>query len=219
MSEWAFMFPSPERATRLGVIQMAFPFAGGLVLMLALLLDIEPLAPIAILLEIVGVVIFLFRMWPSFRRVSLVSATPGRWALASAVGSVFVIGLAQYFVIRYEGDFDLVPPQQLLALDHAQFIASMTSAVFAMLVAATAGRTDRRLQDLTFALVLGGVTIFVIGLLADTTAIKQVGAPVMGIGLLIGLAMFAAALVRGSVGTRHSTTTRSVEPRPNTSGA
>jgi hypothetical protein len=168
------------------------------------------LLPVAILLEIVGVVIFLFRMWPSFLGVSFTAATPGRWAVVSAVGSVFVIGLAQYLVVEYEGDFDLVPAGQLLALDHAQFIASMTSAVFAMLVAATAGRTDRRLQDLTFLLVSGGVAVFVIGLLADATALKRIGAPVMGVGLLIGLAAFAAALVAD--GRRHSSARLEAQP-------
>ncbi|MCA9797411.1 MAG: hypothetical protein KC910_36620, partial [Candidatus Eremiobacteraeota bacterium] len=48
MAEWAFTFPTPPRATRAGIIQMVFPFLGGVVLMLALLLEIDPLAPVAI---------------------------------------------------------------------------------------------------------------------------------------------------------------------------
>lgn len=194
MSEWAFTFPEPPLATRLGAVQMVFPFVGGILLMLSLLLDVEPLAPIAILLEIVGVVIFLVRMWPHLRGVRLFEPTAGRWALLSAVGSVFVIGLAQYFVIEYEADFDLVPLNELLALDHSQFIASMSSAVIAMLVAATAGRVDRRVEQATFALVSIGVIVFVAGLLADVTALKRIGAPTMGIGLIIGLVGFALAL-------------------------
>ncbi len=196
MSEWAFTFPSPPPATRLGVIQMVFPFLGGLVLALSLLLDVDPLAPVAILLEIVGVVIFVVRMWGNFRSVRITEASPGRWALLSAIGSVFVIGLAQFFVIKYEGDFDLVPEHELLALDHSQFIASMTSAVFALLAAATAGRIAARLQHAVFALVSIGVTVFVIGLLSDTTALKRIGAPTMGIGLLLGLATFAIAVAQ-----------------------
>ena len=196
MSEWAFTFPNPPRATRLGVIQMVFPFAGGIVLALAILLDVDPLAPPAILLEIVGVVIFVVRMWRHFMSVRITEASPGRWALFSAIGSVWVIGLAQYFVIKYEGDFDLVPEHQLLALDHSQFIASMTSAVFAMLVAAVGARIAPRLQHLVFGMVTLGLTVFVIGLLADTTALKRVGAPTMGTGLLIGLASFGWALLQ-----------------------
>jgi hypothetical protein len=196
MSEWAFTFPSPPAATRLGVIQMVFPFAGGILLALSLLLDVDPLAPVAILLEIVGVVIFIVRMWGHFTSVRITEASPGRWALLSAIGSIWVIGLAQYFVIKFEGDFDLVPAHQILALDHSQFIASMTSAVFALLVAATAGRVAAGVQHLVFALVSIGITVFVIGLLGDTTLLKRIGAPTMGTGLLIGLVAFAMALLQ-----------------------
>jgi hypothetical protein len=196
MSEWAFNFPTPARATRLGVVQMVFPFLGGIVLALSLLLDVDPLAPVAILLEIVGVVIFIVRMWGNFTSVRLGEASAGRWALLSAIGSIVVIGLAQYYVIDYEGDFDLVPEHKLLALDHSQFIASMTAAVFAMLVAAVGTRISAAVQHLVFAMVGGGVAVFVIGLLLDTTALKRIGAPVMGVGLLIGLATFAMALLQ-----------------------
>ncbi len=201
MSEWAFTFPTPPKATRAGMLQMVFPFLGGVVLMAGLLLDNTVLPPIAILLEIVGVVIFLVRMFPRLRTVNVLEVNAGRWALASAVGSVFVIGLAQYFVIDTEGDFDLVPTHQILALDHSQFIASMTTAIFAMLFAATASqKLDSRLQHLVFALVVIGVSGFVVGLLADATIMKRIFAPTMGTGLLIGLAMFGYGLYRAGSG-------------------
>ena len=60
MSEWAFFFPKPPKATRLGIIQMMFPFAGGLILMTSILWDITPLAPLAILLQIIGFGIMYF---------------------------------------------------------------------------------------------------------------------------------------------------------------
>src|SRR5690606_9245251 len=129
MAEWAFFFPNPPKATRLGAIQMIFPFLGGIILMLSLLLDVSALAPIAILLQIIGFVIFLKRLWPNIRAVDFMAASPGRHAVMAAIGLAFVIGLAQYFVIKYEGDFDLVPTHQLLALDHAQFIGLMTNAI------------------------------------------------------------------------------------------
>src|SRR5687768_5566154 len=83
MSEWAFFFPNPPKASRLGIIQMVFPFLGGIFLMLSLMLDITPLAPLAILLQIIGLGIFVKRMWPEFRKVDLLAATPGRHAIAA----------------------------------------------------------------------------------------------------------------------------------------
>lgn len=195
MAEWAFFFPKPPKATRLGVIQMAFPFVGGIVLMLSLLLEVTALAPIAILLQIAGFAIFLKRLWPSFRSVRLSGASPGRHAVMTAVGLAFVIGLAQYFVIKYEGDFDLVPDHQLLALDHGQFIGMMTNALFAMLMAATVGPRGNRVDQVVFILVNVGIAGFVVGLLGDVTALKRIFTPLMGTGLIIGLAVYAARLL------------------------
>ncbi len=194
MVEWAFFFPKPPKATRLGAIQMVFPFLGGILLMFSLLLDIVPLAPIAVLLQIVGVLIFVKRMWPNFRAVNLMEASPGRHAIMATIGVAFVIGLAQYFIIKYEGDFDLVPLHQLLALDHAQFIGLMTNAIFAMLMAATIGQKGNRLDQVVFILVNVGIIGFVIGLLADADPFKHAFTPIMGVGLLLGLALYALRL-------------------------
>jgi hypothetical protein len=176
---------------------MVFPFLGGIVLMLSLLLDVTALAPIAILLEIVGLVIFLVRMWPSIRAVDWMEASAGRHGVLAAASIIFVIGLAQYFVIKYEGDFDLVPTNQLLALDHTQFIGAVTNAVFAMLLAATVRRGDR-LDHLIFVAINAGLVGFAAGLLFDVTALKRVFAPIMGAGLLAGLGLYAYRLAGSS---------------------
>jgi len=201
MSEWAFFFPRPPKATRLGIIQMGFPFLGGILLMISVMWEITPLAPLAIILQIIGMGIFIKRLWPNLRAVDFAVASPGRHAVMAVIGLVFVIGLAQYFVIKYEGDFDLVPVNQLLALDHAQFIGLMTNSIFAMLLAATvttAARPSRSLlqvDQLIFFLVNIGLIVFVAGLLFDVTALKRVATPVMGLGLLLGLAAYAIRLL------------------------
>jgi hypothetical protein len=195
LSEWAFFFPNPPKATRLGIVQMMFPFLGGILLMLSLVLDFTPLAPVAILLQIIGLGIFIKRMWPEFRKVDLMAATPGRHAIASVIGLIFVIGLAQYFVIKYEGDFDLVPDNQLLALDHSQFIGLMTNSIFAMLMAATIGQRGNRMDQLIFLAVNIGIIGFAAGLLFDVTALKRIATPIMGVGLLLALAVYALRLL------------------------
>ena len=195
MSEWAFSFPRPPKATRLGIIQMAFPFVGGILLMSSLLLEVTALAPPAILLQVIGFGIFLKRMWPKIRAVPLLEASPGRHAIMAAIGLAFVIGLAQYFVIRYDGDFDLVPDNQLLALDHSQFIGLMTNSIFAMLMAATIGQRGTRIDQVIFILVNVGIIGFAAGLLFDVTELKRIFAPIMGTGLLIGLAVYALRLL------------------------
>jgi hypothetical protein len=197
MAEWAFFFPRPPTATRLGVIQMVFPFLGGVLLMLSILLDIVPLAPMAILLEIVGLGIFFKRMWPQFRTLNWMEVSPARHAAFSVFAMVFVIGLAQYFIIKYEGDFDLVPLNQLLALDHAQFIGGTTNAIFAMFLAATMAKRKNSPHDQAVFFVVNLALIgFVVGLLADVTIAKRIFAPIMGVGLLMALGAYSARLWR-----------------------
>lgn len=195
MSEWAFFFPHPPKAERLGIIQMAFPFVGGVLLMLSILLDIVPLAPIAILLQIAGLGLFLKRMWPQFRSVDLMNPNPGRHAVMATVALVFVIGLAQYLVIKHKGDLDLAPMHHLLALDHSQFIGLMTNSIFAMLMAATIGRRGNRLDQVVFIAVNVGLVGFVAGLLFDVTLLKRIFTPIMGLGLYLGLAVYALRLL------------------------
>ena len=210
MSEWAFFFPNPPKATRLGIIQMIFPFLGGVVLMLSLVLDVTPLAPIAILLQIIGLGIFIKRMWPEFRKVDLKEASPGRHAIAAIIALVYVIGLAQYFIIKYEGDFNLVPVNQLLSLDHTQFIGLMTNSIFAMLLAATVGQRGRRVDQVIFLAVNIGIVGFAAGLLFDVTTMKRIFTPILGLGLLLAITTYALRLleiqVKGlSDGPRRST--------------
>ena len=211
MSEWAFFFPHPPKAKRLGIIQMAFPFVGGILLMLSLLLDVVPLAPIAILLQIIGFAIFVKRMWPQFRRVDLTAPSPGRHAIMAAVGLLFVIGLAQYLVIKHKGDLDLAPMHHLLALDHSQFIGLMTNSIFAMLMAATIGQRGNRLDQVIFAAVNIGIVGFAAGLLFDAQPLKHLFTPIMGLGLYLGLAVYALRLLEIQVA--------GVLDRPATQGA
>lgn len=197
MAEWAFTFPKPARVTRLGLWQMGLPFAGGMLLAISLLFDIVPLAPLAILAEVAGVVIFVKRMWPHIRAVDFTEIGAARYGVMAGVGIVFAIGLGQYFVIRYEGDFDLVPTHHLLALDHGTFIGAMTNALFALLLSATANPRLRwpSLDHVVFIGMNAGLVLFIIGLLADTDGFKHAGTPLMGLALLLGLALFAARLL------------------------
>lgn len=195
MSEWAFTFPNPPKATRLGIIQMVFPFVGGFLLMISLLAGIVPLAPLAILLQIAGFAIFIKRMWPEFKKVSLFEPTPGRYAVMAALALLFVIGLAQFLVAKYKGDLGDAPEHYLLSLDHSQFIGLMTNSIFAMLMSATVGKRGGRVDQVVFFAVNIGLIGFAAGLLFDVTVMKRIFTPIMGTGLLIGLAVYALRLL------------------------
>ena len=199
LAEWGLRGTALPRAGRLGTAQIGLPFLGGIVLMLGLLLDVDALPPVAALIELVGVVIFCVRLLPEVRRVAWRVRAPARFAAAAAVAIVVNIVFINYLVGANEGDFDLVPTHQILAVDHVMFVGVLTNGIFAMLVTATATDTRRTgVNDLVFAGVNIGLVGFVVGLLAEAAWLKQVSTPVLGAAIVLGLVEHTLRLHAGS---------------------
>ena len=106
---------------RRGYLQIGLPFVGGILVMTGLLADITPLVGMSLPFEVVGVGIFLRRMWPALRRVVWTSPDYRRTAALTSIYLVINIGLFVYLIVRYKGDLDLAPQREILALDHVMF--------------------------------------------------------------------------------------------------
>lgn len=195
LAEWCFGWPTLKAATRLGKWQIGLPFAGGLILMVGLLFDIMPLAPIAALVELAGVVVFVKRMWPNLRAVNWLKSSTTRFAAVSGIAIVANIIFINYLVARYEGDFDKVPVRHLLALDHTMFVGVLTNAIFGLLLGVTQkdGR-GRAVIDAAFYGMNVGLIGFVVSLLADVTWLERIATPLMGLSILAALAVFTLRL-------------------------
>jgi hypothetical protein len=199
LAEWGLRGSALPAAGRLGKAQIGLPFIGGVLLMVGLLADIDPLPPLAALIELVGVVIFVVRLAPDIRRVGWGARTPGRFGAAAAIAIVANIVFINYLAAANEGDFDLVADHQLLALDHMMFIGVLTNAIFAMLLASTvADRRSAQLDTLVFAGMNLGLLGFFVSLLAESTALERVATPVMGAAILAGLVEHTLGLRRAS---------------------
>ena len=86
----------------------------------------------------------------------------------------------------------------LVASDHSVYIGVITNSVFAILATLLAARRPRRRGQAIVQWGMNvGLLVFVIGLVPGTQVLKQIGAPTMGVCLLIGLALYG-----GLVGTR-----------------
>lgn len=195
LAEWGLRGADLEPAGRLGRAQIGLPFLGGVLLMIGLLVDVDPLPPLAALIELVGVGIFVRRLLPHVRGVDWARRAPGRFAAASGIAILANIVFINYLAGANKGDFDLVPTHQILALDHMMFIGVLTNAIFAMLVVATA-EDERwpRLDDAVFAGMNLGLVGFVVSLLAESTGLAQVATPLLGAAILLGLAEHLARL-------------------------
>lgn len=186
-----------QRATRAGWLQIGLPFIGGICVTAGLLADSPPLISLSLPFEIIGVGIFVKRLWPGLRRVDGNSATPGFVASPTALWLVLNTVMFIYLIVRFKGDFDNARAGLILALDHMMFIGVMTNSLFAQVRAATSDVKPAAVRVLFYAVNIG-LAGFVLGLLADTAILKQIFTPIMGLGILHGIALFTMALRRSS---------------------
>jgi len=124
------------------------------------------------------------------------ASTQARFASMSIVLLVFDLFFFVYLVVRYEGDFDLVPEQTILALDHTMFIGVITNGVLAVAHILTANRAHvlKALETPIFLGINIGLAIFVVGLLLEEATPKQIGTPIMGVSILLALALYTLRL-------------------------
>ncbi|MEY2475718.1 MAG: hypothetical protein QOG87_1033 [Actinomycetota bacterium] len=198
LAEWALGWPTLRAAGRAGRWQIALPFAGGVVLMIGLLFDIEPLPPMAALIELVGVVLFARRMWPLVRAVDWMASAPARFGAVSAIAVVVNILFLNYLIGANGGDVDKIATRQILAVDHLMFVGVLTNGIFGLLRGITSG--DDRWETADHVVFYGmnlGLLGFVVALLADNIGIEQVATPVLGASILLGLGLTVARFARG----------------------
>jgi hypothetical protein len=182
-------------AGRLGTAQIAFPFVGGILVALGILLDLIPLIALSLPFEIIGVVILLKRLWPELSR-TVSASTPHRHGAFSVLFLVINITFFVFLVVNYAGDFDLVPTRLILALDHMMFIGVITNGVLALAYLVTQARAGV-MSWADNVVLLGmnlGLVLFVLGLMADVTVLKQIGTPIMGFSILLAVAVYTLRL-------------------------
>ncbi|HUG32038.1 MAG TPA: hypothetical protein VMM14_04030 [Acidimicrobiia bacterium] len=170
-------------------------FVGGMAANLAFILDIEALIQVATLFEVLAIITFTVHMWGQIK--------PSEWSGAGGddfarMGSLFLlvgVGLLVYVVQLFiSGEIDpetgTGPVRVVLAFDHALFIGVMTNALFAMV----SRTTTRPSPSALIWLVNGGVVVFLVGLVADSDVLIQIGAPVMGLALIYGIYVFLTSM-------------------------
>lgn len=205
--EWRVL--GTTRLTRGGLVQVAAFFAAGAVLSLALLFlpadAVQPVGGLNLLLNLIAVVLFAVRVLPRALRTDWTSGA-ARHLAASALFVLVAMALFLYLIFRVisdptlAGDFGPLTGV-LVASDHASFIGVVTNLVVGSVLALTASRgASGWMGQVAFWGTNLGLVVFLAGLVSDASILKQIGAPVMGISLLVALAMLALRLRATDVG-------------------
>jgi hypothetical protein len=185
----------------LGLVQIVALFLGGLTISISLLAGASQAGGgIYLLTQLVSVVVFVIRIWPRSLRIDWAAANPIRHFAASSIWVVFALLLFMYIVFVFitsgassDPNNTTLPINVLIASDHSAYIGILTNITLGMLLTLLMRSSDRRgwIGQLIFWGVNGGLIVFVIGLIVNTAEIKRIGAPVMGVTLLIALAVLA----------------------------
>jgi len=146
----------------------------------------------------VAVVIFVIRVWPRALNRSWTDADPARHFSVASLWAVGALILFMYLVFSFitaanPEDPDALPINVLIASDHAVYLGVITNVVLGLLsLLFLRGRAPAWVTQVIFWGVNLGLLVFVVGLIVDTAEIKRIGAPVMGVTLLVALALLAA---------------------------
>lgn len=190
---------------RAGLVQLGALFVGGALLTVTLLFlnaeATQAVGGIYLLLQIIAVVLFAARVMPAVMRGD------GGPHLKLATTFVFVailIFVYLIFLFIQSGDPNNVNFNLVKASDHAAFIGVITNLVFALIFTLTAGASDRGpswLAPLGLWAMNLGLLVFLVGLGQDIAEVKRIGAPVMGVGILLVLYVLAMRLWRSDAMT------------------
>jgi len=189
-----------------GVVQLGALFLGGLVLSLGLLAGAGQAAGgLYLLLNLVAVVLFAVRVLPRAARAFSSAGGPALFAAVAAVWVVVAMAIFMYLVAQFvaaNGDASKISPNILIASDHSAFVGVMTNLLFGLIAASlpTADRAAAALERLVLGFLNLGLVVFVVGLVADSAEVKRIGAPTMGVAILVGVVLLAWRLWRVGAG-------------------
>jgi len=191
---------------RAGLVQVGALFLGGIIISVALLAGAEQIGGMLYLLaELVAVVIFIARIWPTALRGPWGAATPTRHFSVASIWAVASLLLFMYIVFTIisapDPDTAELPLNILIASDHAVYLGVITNVVVGLLsLLFLRGRAGWVSQVIFWGINLG-LLVFAIGLILDSAEIKRIGAPLMGVTLLAALGYLAARMLSDSPDT------------------
>jgi len=172
-------------------------FLAGLLANIAFIFEIEPLIQVFSALQVIAIIAYIVHMWDKIKPSAWGGDSAGNFGRAAVLGLVVGIGLLVYVVQLFtSGELDPEtgegPLGVLIAFDHAMFIGVMTNALFGAIAALAAVRAGT--HRIILVAVNFGLALFLVGLVSDTTILKQIGTPILGLALLYGIATYFQSL-------------------------
>ena len=178
--------------SKAGVVQMSLIFFAGVFAMLGVLLDNDVMLQANVPLEVVGLIILVWRLRTYLAPSQWSGPIPGVMARTAVLGLIIGVALFAYVVSLFVSgaDFAEIVPW-LLAVDHINFIMVLTNLIFAMMAAASV------VSDAANRLIYWGANVgvlgFAVGLATENATLKRIFTPILGVALLYGIYIYLTA--------------------------
>ena len=178
--------------SRAGVVQMTLIFLAGVLAMLGVLLDNEAMLQANVPLEVVGVLILVWRLRSYLAPSQWGGSVTGTMARTAVLGLIIGIALFAYVVSLFVSgaEFEEISPW-LIAVDHINFIMVMTNLIFAMM--AVASVVSEAANRVIYWGSNVGVLGFAVGIFTENSTLKRIFTPILGLALLYGIYTYLTA--------------------------
>jgi hypothetical protein len=178
--------------SRAGVVQMTLIFLAGVLAMLGVLLDNEAMLQANVPLEVVGLLILVWRLRSYLAPSQWGGSVPGTMARTAVLGLIIGLALFTYVVSLFVSgaEFEEISPW-LIAVDHINFIMVMTNLIFAMM--AVGSLVSESANRLIYWGANIGVLGFAVGIFTENSTLKRIFTPILGLALLYGIYTYLTA--------------------------
>ena len=178
--------------SKAGVVQMSLIFLAGVLAMLGVLLDNQAMLQANVPLEVIGLIILIWRLRSYLAPSQWRGPVPGMMARTAVIGLILGIALFAYVVSLFVSgaEFEEIAPW-LVAVDHINFIMVMTNLIFAMM--ATASVVAETANRVIYWGVNTGILGFAVGLFTENATLKRIFTPILGVALLYGIYTYLTA--------------------------
>lgn len=175
-----------------GVTQMVLMFLAGLFGMLGLLLNVQPFLMISTPFQVIGLIIFLWRMRRELAPSQWGGDMSGVMFRTASLGLIVAVAFTAIVVNKFialgdnvtdEAFEELLP--YLLALDHTTFVLVVTNVVFGLLAVASAVSAAAN-RIIYFGINIGAIG-FIVGLVTESATLKRIFTPILGLAILYGI--------------------------------
>ena len=165
---------------------MLLLFVAGLLLVAGFLMDTEPLIQAAGAFQLIGALFLIGRFWRHL--------APSKWSWPVAhahvrmavIGMIISVALILYLIGQLSSGKEFEEVLNVgLAFDHVNFIMVITNLVLAMMILSS--NVSESINKVVFWGVNVGILGFAVGLIAESSVVKRVFTPILGLALLLAI--------------------------------